>query len=450
MTTVDTERLPAPPAEITTGRIARLAVPLVLSSATVLGSQLVVTGLIGRMGDTALYVRAVYAPIAFVFLAIMTGLAVTVQVATARCVGRGEPGGIPRYLGGVARVGGVLSLLVGGLLIAAAGPLGDLVDIAPEHRGLFRQFLILMVLAAVPGLLGELCSAVLRGLGLGGVAATLTLTFVGLNVAIVAGVGLALHGGLMAVPLGGAAAGLVELVLGLAVLLRRRILTGRALLGWRPDTPRLVLAVGLPISASYAVLFMVNLLLLRIVAPAGQHAVAGFNVGYTLQTLVIVPAVGFGSAIAVLMNQQIAGGGRVVAMGTYRRGILLGAGCYAAVTAALVFAGRPIVALLSTDPGIVAESGRFVSIVGPTFGCTGVVLIALTVLEQLGYGPVAVAMNVGYFAAIIAVGWWATVHYHSVGGLYWTMTIATLASVVSGLPYASWIVRRSTAKAGAS
>jgi Na+-driven multidrug efflux pump len=444
MTTVDTVRLPVRPAEVTTGRIARLAVPLVLSSATVLGSQLVVTGLIGRMGDTALYVRAVYAPIAFVFLAIMTGLAVTVQVATARCMGRGEHGEIPRYLGGVARVGGVLSLLVGGLLIAAAGPLGDLVDIAPEHRGLFRQFLIAMVLAAVPGLLGELCSAVLRGLGLGGVAAALTLTFVGLNVAIVAGVGLGLHGGLMAVPLGGAAAGLVELVLGLAVLLRRRILAGRALLGWRPDTTRLVLAVGLPISASYAVLFIVNLLLLRIVAPAGLHAVAGFNVGYTVQTLVIVPAVGFGSAIAVLMNQQIAGGGRAVAMGTYRRGILLGAGCYAAVTAALVLAGRPIVGLLSTDPGIVAESGRFVSIVGPTFGCTGVVLIALTVLEQLGHGPVAVAMNVGYFAAIIAVGWWATVHYHSVGGLYWTMTIATLASVVSGLPYASWIVWRST------
>src|SRR2546421_4272209 len=148
MTTVDTVRLPAPPAEVTTGRIARLAVPLVLSSATVLGSQLVVTGLIGRMDDTALYVRAVYAPIAFVFLAIMTGLAVTVQVASARCVGRGEPGEIPRYLGGVARVGGVLSMLVGGLLIAAAGPLGDLVDIAPEHRGLFRQFLIAMVLAA--------------------------------------------------------------------------------------------------------------------------------------------------------------------------------------------------------------------------------------------------------------------------------------------------------------
>jgi Na+-driven multidrug efflux pump len=446
MTTVDTVRLPAPPAAATTGRIARLAVPLVLSSATVLGSQLVVTGLIGRMGDTALYVRAVYAPIAFVFLAIMTGLAVTVQVATARCAGRGEPGEIPRYLGGVARVGGVLSLLVGGLLIAAAGPLGDLVDIAPGHRGLFRQFLIAMVLAAVPGLLGELCSAVLRGLGLGGVAAALTLTFVGLNVAIVAWVGVALHGGLMAVPLGGAAAGLVELILGLAVLLRRRILAGRALLGWRPDTTRLVLAVGLPISASYAVLFVVNLLLLRIVAPAGLHAVAGFNVGYTVQTLVIVPAVGFGSAIAVLMNQQIAGGGRAVAMGTYRRGILLAAGCYAAVTAVLAFAGKPIVALLSTDPGIVAESGRFVSIVGPTFGCTGVVLIALTVLEQLGYGPVAVAMNVGYFAAIIAVGWWATVHYHSVGGLYWTMTIATLASVVSGLPYASWIVWRATSR----
>jgi hypothetical protein len=118
------------------------------------------------------------------------------------------------------------------------------------------------------------------------------------------------------------------------------------------------------------------------------------------------------------------------------------AGCYAAVTVALLIVGRTVVGLLSSNPAVVAEADRFLHTVGPTFGYTGLILAALTVLEQVGHGPLAVTMNVTYFAAIIAVGWWAVGSSHDLHPLYLTMAIAAVGSLFTGLPYAWWTAVR--------
>jgi Na+-driven multidrug efflux pump len=442
MTTEAEVRVERPRGDASLGRIIRLAGPLVLSSIVVMGSQLVVTGMVGRMGGSALYVRSVYAPIAFLLVALTTGLAVTLQVVVARAVGRGDEPAISPSMGSMARLGVVSAALVGGVLVALAGVLAGLVAVPPEEVAPFRHFLIAMAAANLLGLLGELCSAVLRGTGRGSASALLTAVFVGLNLGIVSVLGLGLGAGLMAVPIGSAVAGTVELVLGLAFLVRRKVVDLRALTGWRPEVPHLVLAIGFPVGASYLLLFVVNLMLLKVVSPGGENAVAGFNVGYTLQTFVIVPAVGFGSAIAVLMNQHLGSGARDQAAAVLRRGLLLVAACYAVVTAVLLIAGRTLVGLLSSNPAVVAEADRFLHTVGPTFGCTGLILAALTVLEQVGHGPLAVTMNVTYFAAIIAAGWWFVGSSHDLHPLYLTMAIAAVSSLFTGLPYAWWVAVR--------
>jgi hypothetical protein len=89
------------------------------------------------------------------------------------------------------------------------------------------------------------------------------------------------------------------------------------------------------------------------------------------------------------------------------------------------------------SPSVAAQARHFVTIVGPTFGCTGLMLTVLTVLEQVGHGPLAVAMNTGYFVVILAVGWYAATARHEVAALYWTMAIAAAASLLGGLPIAA-------------
>jgi Na+-driven multidrug efflux pump len=208
----------------------------------------------------------------------------------------------------------------------------------------------------------------------------------------------------------------------------------RALTTWRRGMPRLIAAIGLPVGSTYIVLCVVNLLLLRIIAPAGPYTVAGFSVGYMLETAIVVPAVGLGSAVSVLMNQSVAAGFTSAARTAFRRGMFLAGGGYAVVTVVVVVAGSHLADLMSGTPAIAAQAREFVSVVGPVFGIMALVLTALTVLEQVGYGSVAAFMNASYFAVIVTVGWLAVARTGHIPDLYKTMMIAALCSLITALP----------------
>jgi hypothetical protein len=96
---------------------------------------------------------------------------------------------------------------------------------------------------------------------------------------------------------------------------------------------------------------------------------------------------------------------------------------------------------LSTSPEIVDHAARFITVVGPTFGCTALMIALVTVLEQIGHGTAAVALNVSYFAVVIVIGEWV-VDSVDVGPLYATMAVAAVGSLVTGLPMAWWLASR--------
>jgi Na+-driven multidrug efflux pump len=418
-------------------RIIRMALPMVLSSAVGIVSQLVVLALIGRISGEALYLRSVYTPVSYVFMALSTGLGVVLQVAVAQATGRGDHReSASPYLGSVGRAGVIAYVVLAGLLAALSGPLTAAIRVPGGERGTFYGFLFAMTAASLVSMVGELFSAVLRGLGRTGTSSLVTALYVALNLGIIVVGGLLLHGGLMVVPLAAAAAGGIEIVLGAVFLLRLGVLRPARLLGWRPEVPGLLTRIGLPVGASSIALAVVNLLLLRIVSAAGPRAVAGFSVGYAIQAAIIVPAVGLGSAVAVLMNHSLGAGGLPASRTVFRRGMVLAVGVYGVATLVMLLGGGGVAGLLAGDPQVVDAARHFVHIVGPTFGCTGLILTVLTVLEQVGHGVLAVALNVIYFTSMVAIGWAVAGARGDVSGLYWTMTVATLASMFTGLPIA--------------
>lgn len=419
-------------------RIAALAVPMAAQTAMMLVGQVVVVALIGRMGDGALYVQALYAPAEFLLVAVVNGFAVALQVATARRVGAGERGAVAGYYGGLLALGVAAYAVLAGVLIASAGTLGVLVDVAPSEAERFRSFLVAMVLVGSLRLGGELCSAVLRGVGRGTAAAMLTLTYV-----VLMTVGVAVFASdLAAVPVVAGVAGAVELGVGLLLVTRAGLVTWHGVRLWPSDVGRLVVGVGLPVAATYVLLFVVNLLLVRIVAIDGPAAVAGFNAGYTMQTAVLVPAIGFGSAIAVLVNQGVGAGDREAAAMAFRRGLALATAGYAVVTVVFVLAGVPLANLMAADAAVVAEVRDFLTVMGPTFGCNGLVLVALTVVQQVGRGGAAVGLNLAYFVLVIVIGWIAVAQSGDARGLVVTMAVMGYASAVVGLPASVWLVRK--------
>jgi hypothetical protein len=170
--------------------------------------------------------------------------------------------------------------------------------------------------------------------------------------------------------------------------------------------------------------------------------VAGFTIAYTLQTLVILPAVGAGSAIAIVMNQCRAAGRPALAARAYHRGLLLVAAGYLPASALAAGLGGPVVRLLAADPVVREQATRYLGLVGPTFVCTGLVLATLTVLEQTGYGPVAVLLNVLYFAEIVGVGGWLTASAGDPVMLYRTTAAANLTGPAFVVVLALVLVRR--------
>jgi Na+-driven multidrug efflux pump len=438
--TPEVEGVPSGPAEpssaaadpVSYRRIALVALPMMFSTVAGIGEQLVIMALIGRMGEDALYVRSVYNPVSYLFLALTTGFAVTLQVRVAQASGRGERERTGAYLGGIGRATIAVFGVVGVLLVLGSGPLSTLVGVVPDQQGTFRGFLAAMTVASVVSTLGELCSAALRGSGRALTAAFITSMHVIVTVGLVLA-GLGLDAGLPAVPVAVAAAGVLEVTLGL-IFLGRGGMVLRTLAARAAGTWALLGRIGAPVSASSVLLAVVNLILLRIVEPAGELAVSGFAVGYAVQAAIIVPAVGFGSAVAVLMNQALPREGLSVARRALRRGLIAACAGYGAATVALALWGGGLVAFLAGDPEVAEQARHMVLVVGPTFGCTGLSLVLLTILEHVGYGALAVALNATYFAAMLAIGGWLTYHSHDVGSLYATMAVAAVAGVALSLP----------------
>jgi Na+-driven multidrug efflux pump len=434
----------------TVGRIGLFAAPMVASTILALGAQFGVVGLLGALGGPALYVRSVYGPVSLLFLALAAGLAVAQQVAAARALGGGTPHRVAGLLASTARIGLVCYAVLGVVLLAAMEPLAHLMTVVAADRPLFYRFLVAMVLVLPIGFLGELCAATLRGAGFPTRGLLVTLVSFVMTVGGVAVLGFGAGLGIAAVPIATGVSGLGELALGLWLLRRAGLLSGA---GWRRsdrEARQLTRGIGIPVAASYLLLFVVDTVFLRIVAAHGQGAVAGFTLGYTLQSAVILPAVGLGAAIAVLINQAIGGGDIPLARLVLRNGVILVAVVYGVLTLALMAFGRAAVEPLSDDPATAHEAVRFMTVVGPAFGATGLILALLTLLEQTGRGLVAVALNIIYFAALSVTGAWYAGVTHSTEGLYRVLAAGAVIGMITGAPIAWVLLRRQIAEAGAA
>ncbi|MFJ4230924.1 MATE family efflux transporter [Cellulosimicrobium cellulans] len=210
----------------------------------------------------------------------------------------------------------------------------------------------------------------------------------------------------------------------------------------RVDVRGLLLGVGLPVGLSYLLLTVTNLVMVWVLGPSGTDVVAGFGGAATVQTLVVVPAIGLAAAVSIVMNQQWGAGELGLLPRTLRAGTVVVAGVYV-VVGALVLLTAPVVAgQLSADPDVAAQAALYLRVVGPSYAGVGLVLFLLTLLEQLGYGRVAVTLNVLYHAVSLGVG---GILARAGGGptaLYTTIAVMNVVGLVVMLPAAVRLVRR--------
>lgn len=186
------------------------------------------------------------------------------------------------------------------------------------------------------------------------------------------------------------------------------------------------LRIGPPIAVSFVVLFVNSLLLLHIVgAYGGRTAVEGFSTALSIQDFVTIPAVGFGSGMAVLVNART--GDRATMLRAAFTVLVL---AYLALTLILVLASSPLVHLMLPNGGAADQAAHYLSIVGPSLGLTGLTIAALTVMEEVGLGIWSVALNLLFLVAVVAIGWVGTARTGTLDALYLTILVT---GIVAGL-----------------
>lgn len=438
---------PAVPGAALRGEIRRLAVPLSVEGlVSVLAQTLIVTAL-GRAGDTELYLRSLYVPVAFGFAAVCEGIGIATQVATAQAHGRGDRSEVRRNGAGFLLLGGALMALAVLGLTMSTPLVADAMQVTAGQRGRFEEFLRWTALANLARVPPVVATAMLRGHGRAAAATLSTVVGAATEVGVVYGLGDQAGHGVFSLPWAILVGSVVSA--GCAAAWVRR--GGLSPVGPRPAVRRplrLLTDVGLPVAASYGLLSGFNLAALWVLAPLGKYAQAGYSTAYTVQTLVIVPTIALGSATAIVMNRRIGRGEHRGLTPVFGAGLRLTALWYTVVALALWAGAGPLAHGITGSRTVAPWTERYLELVGPTLPLMCLVLVALTVLEQLRQGLLAFTLNVVYFAGVVLLGNALVAPGRDPDTFFRVIAAANVTAGPAVVALAVWRIRRLSRKGG--
>jgi Na+-driven multidrug efflux pump len=412
------------------GEILRLGTPIGLSMLGNVALPLVSFVMLGWMSSDALYVRSLYMPLSQLFVAVLLAFDSSTQTAVALAFGGRRLDDVPTLLWTMLGLGLASGAVLFLLLFATAPQLADLLSVAPSERGTFVSFLRWTAAASALHVVPVVSSACLRGGGRAAAGAGIVLTTAVTEVACVAVFGFGAGLGLWSVPIGIATACTVG-----SVLAWRRL---RAFGVWfsvggdgrsTREAFTHLRGVGLPIAGTYLLLFGFSIAQLWMVGPFGETAVSGFSLAVTLQGVVIQPALAFGAATAIVMNQRRGAGLTGALSQTLRAGLRLTALVYLPLAAVVWALAGPIASLTTGNSAVAREAAEYLRVVGPSYLMMGVTLTAFTVLEQIGGGRKALLLNAGFFTALVLVGLYAVHRADAPSGLYWVVSLGNMGGV---------------------
>jgi Na+-driven multidrug efflux pump len=421
--------------------IARLAFPIFYGEVVGVVTPLIILAIMGRVDEEALYLRSLYMPLAFLFIALQMGLDISNQVAAALSRGRRRPQDVLLTAASMGVVGVAVWGAVALAVIASAPWIASLLEVPPESTADFVSFVRWICCANLLWLPVSLCASSLRGYGHARSAAGVVLLGAGVEIATVAVLGFGTGLGMYALPIAMAAGGVAALSYAVLALARTDLWRSRGTLSWRPEAVGHLAAVGAPITLSFLVIAVSNFGLLWVVAPFGPDVVSGFSVAVALETLILVPSTAIGSATAITMNRLRGADRPDLVRPAMKAGMGLAWLTYSVLALAVWLPRAPLASLVAGTPDVAAQTELFLGIVGLTYGCMGVTVTIIVTIEQIGGGFLALVLNIPYFLGGVAVGA-VLARVVGVQGFYWTLAVLNTTGLLVVLFVAHRFVRR--------
>ncbi|MEU4245616.1 MATE family efflux transporter [Actinoplanes sp. NPDC026619] len=384
---------------------ASLVVPAIRFSASILLGllaglvlQIFTLAFLGRLGEDALYVRAIYTPIGFLVLAVTEGLVVATQVSAGiatRSGRRDTRRPLPTFL----VLGGGALILTAGVFAAAAGPILSALEVDPADRRAVLIFVVAVCLATVVSLVPLAGGAVLRGMGRTVASSVLSVgfTFVAIGAMVVLRVWTDL--GMLAVPGSTLIAGVVA---GAASWWLLRGHTAAS--SWfRRDAAAELWMFGAPVAVTFLILSSVNFGYLRVLRNATSADIAGFNLGQGASSFFMVVAIAVGSGTAIVANLRQGEVRRPIDAAGLSAAVRISLSAYAGIGILAFVLRDPLSRLLTADEDVARTTANYFLWMGPTYAVFGGTLAVLTYLEQVGRARTALLLNAVYFAVLLVI-----------------------------------------------
>lgn len=363
--------------DFTSGSIDRaivlLAIPMIMEMLMESLFAVVDVFWVSRLGADAVAAVGLTESLLAVVYAVGMGLAVAASATVARRIGEGRPEEAAAMAGQVIALGALLSLpisaagaLLAPRLLAAMGATERVIATG-------APFAAIMLLGNATILLRFAINAVFRGAGNAALSMRVLWLSNALNMVLapcfIFGLGpfpeLGVVGAAVATTLGrgtGVALGFLLLVRGSGrVKLRARHLV--------PD-PR-ALATLLRLWASGALQAIIGTAswigMVRIIAPFGSAALAGYTIGMRIITFAILPAFGLGNAAATMVGQNLGAGRPERAEAAVYRAGLWNTALLGAVGAVFLIAAGPIVGAFTGDAEVLGFGTQVLRVVACGF-----------------------------------------------------------------------------------
>lgn len=408
-----------------------LMIPLltgsVLSNLTILAN----TVIIGRSEASGLLLSGLFLPFSLLMVAITESLRAPLTVYITQAAQARE---LRLIVAGFAGLGVMLMLLVAIMVLVVGDRFFERLNAPRETLQHAVHFVTSMQLASTVLTAGVLANAAVFACGLARPALTISITSNLVNLAVTAGCAFLLRQGALGGAWGSLAAGCVMLVASFTSLPSAAGVWHH----WQIALTRvfsMASAIAIPVFGSYLVLSIYAAMLNDMLMSIGPDAVAGFGVANRLQSLLMMPAVALGTALAIHaggMHRTSAPASQVGVARFVGRGLTVGITLYALVSA-LTIAAQPLITPLIAGPDAAAAVvlRDYLLIVGPSFIVFGPMLALLIYLEQTGQGRLALSFNIASLGITLATAYAVTGRSHQVSDVFIAIAVCNVLTALT-------------------
>jgi Na+-driven multidrug efflux pump len=212
-------------------------------------------------------------------------------------------------------------------------------------------------------------------------------------------------------------------VVGVAMLRRRGLIT----FGWpRIDVIKAIARIGAPAATTGVAFSAIYVVLTRTTTQFGTPALAALGLGFRVEGIVYVVAVGFGAAVAAIVGQSLGAGDveRARKAGWSAAGIVTALGFVMATCTTL--APEWLAGIFTTDAAVIAEAARYLRIAAFSQLFLGAEVVLESAMGGAGWTLPPMLTSTAITALRVPLGAWSATRYGTTG-LWWTLALTAAA-----------------------